>query len=308
MPTSYVDQFYLMDPASPPSVGTLLTPVSYTLIDQNNDGDIDRFDNDSINGIDVTSSWPGDTITVNLTGGGSVTYTGTTFYMANGDRYFTPNDGQVLQSANFANSSYVTGQGPLDVGDLGPPCFVAGTMIDTPDGPRPVEELGVGDFVLTLDHGPQAIRWTGRRVVKGQGNFAPIRFAPHALGNKVELLVSPQHRILIGGWRAELLFGEDEVLVAAKHLVNGDLIHALPMREVSYHHLLFDEHEVIFSNGIPSESFHPGGSILDGDAALRAELCALFPELSEMGSGWERQCARHVIKAKEARVLCGMQA
>lgn len=308
MPTSYVDQFYLMDPANPPSVGTLLTPVSYTLIDQNNDGDIDRFDNDSINGIDVTSAWPGDTVTVNLTGGGSVTYTGTTFYMANGDRYFTPNDGQVLQSANFANSNYVTGQGPLDVGDLGQPCFVAGTMIDTPDGPRPVEELGVGDLVLTLDHGPQVISWTGRRVVKGQDNFAPIRFAPNALGNKVELLVSPQHRILIGGWRAELLFGEDEVLVAAKHLVNGDLIHVSPMREVSYHHILFDEHEVVFSNGIPSESFHPGGTILDGDAALRAELCALFPELSEMGSEWDRQCARHVIKAMEARVLCGMQA
>lgn len=306
MPTSYVDQFYLMDPANPPSVETLLTPVSYTLIDQNDDGDIDRFNNDSINGIDVTSSWSGDTITVTLSGGGSATYTGTTFYMANGDRYFTPDDGQALQAGNYASASYVTSQGPLDVEDLGPPCFVAGTVIDTPDGGKLVQDLQVGDLVLTLDHGPQEIRWTGHRVVAGQGNFAPIRFAPNAIGNDVELLVSPQHRMLIGGWRAELLFGEDEVLVAAKHLVNGDLIHEMPMREVRYHHLLFDDHEVIFSNGIPSESFHPGGTILDGDAALRAELSALFPELSEMGRGWDKQCARHVIKAKEARVLCGM--
>lgn len=306
MPTSYVDQFYLMDPANPPSVGTTLTPVSYTLIDQNDDGDIDRFDGDSINGIDVTNSWPGDTITVDLPGGGSVTYVGTTFYMSDGGRYFTPNDGQVLQTADYAGASFVTGQGPLDVGDLGPPCFVAGTMIDTPTGPRAVEDLVVGDLVTTMDNGAQAIRWTGRRAVVGQGDFAPIRFAPNALHNEEELLVSPQHRMLVTGWKAELLFGESEILVAAKHLVNGDLIHRLPMRETVYHHILFDAHEIVFAQGIPSESFHPGGTILDGDAELRSELSALFPELSQIGTGWDRMCARPVIKAREARVLSRM--
>lgn len=306
MPTSYVDQFYLIDPANPPSVGTLLTPVSYTLIDQNNDGDIDRFNNDSINGSDVTSSWPGDTLTVNLSGGGSVTYTGTTFYMAGGGRYFTPTDGQVLQSATFANSSYVNGQGPLNVADLGPPCFVAGTFIETPEGSCLVENLRAGDWVVTLDKGPQQVRWRGKRSVVGVGDFAPIRFAKGAMGNDAPLLVSPQHRMLVEGWRAQLLFGEDEVLVAAKHLVNADTIHVLPMREVSYHHFLFDGHEIVFANGAPSESFHPGETILDGDVELRAEIAALFPELGEIGKGWDRTFARPVIKSFEARALQGM--
>lgn len=306
MPASYVDQFYLLDPANPPSVGTTLTPVSYTLIDQNDDDDFDRFNNDSINGFDIQNSWPGDTVTVNLPSGGTITYVGTTFYMAGGDRYFTPTDGQTLVTADFAGSSFVTTQGPLEVTDLGPPCFVAGTMIETPDGPRHIEDLCVGDIVTTMDNGPQEIRWAGCRSVTGHGDFAPIRFAPQAIGNEVALLVSPQHRMLVTGWRAELLFGEDEVLVAAKHLVNGDLIHRLPMRSVTYHHILFDAHEIVFAQGVPSESFHPGGTILDGDARLRDELSALFPELEQSGTGWDRDCARPVIKAREARVLCGM--
>ncbi|MDG1862705.1 MAG: Hint domain-containing protein [Yoonia sp.] len=283
-----------------------MTSVSYTLTDQNNDGDIDRFSGDSINGIDIVNSWPGDTVKVTLPDGSAVTYVGTTFYLQDGGRVFAPTDGQVLKVATLNSSTYVNTQGPLLVGSLGPPCFVAGTLIDTHEGPRAVEDLDVGDLVMTLDNGPQEVRWTGCRVVAGQGDFAPIRFAPNALRNEVELLVSPQHRMLITGWRAELLFGEDEVLVAAKHLVNGDMIHVMSTREVSYHHLLFDQHEIVFSNGIPSESFHPGETILDGDADLRAELSTLFPELSDMGSGWDRRCARHVIKGKEARVLCGM--
>lgn len=86
MPTSYVDQFYLMDPANPPSVGSTMTSVSYTLTDQNNDGDIDRFSGDSINGIDIVNSWPGDTVKVTLPDGSAVTYVGTTFYLQGGGR------------------------------------------------------------------------------------------------------------------------------------------------------------------------------------------------------------------------------
>nr|WP_254435566.1 hypothetical protein [Ruegeria arenilitoris] len=79
MPTTYLDQFFAMDPASPPATGTLLTVEKYNLVDQNDDGDIDSSDNDSVNGIDVTRSWPGDTVTINVSGVGNVTYTGITF-------------------------------------------------------------------------------------------------------------------------------------------------------------------------------------------------------------------------------------
>ncbi|MEK6248895.1 MAG: Hint domain-containing protein, partial [Planctomycetales bacterium] len=100
------------------------------------------------------------------------------------------------------------------------PCFVAGTLILTPDGDLPVESLGAGDLVITLDDGPQPVRWIGRRSVEAVDQFAPVHIRAGTFGDHNDLLVSPQHRILIRDVLAELLFGEAEVLVAAKDLVN----------------------------------------------------------------------------------------
>ena len=129
MPTNYTDQFYIIDPYSPPPGGTVMNFVSYGMIDQNDDGDLDRFDNDSINGFDIQSSWPGDVVNVNV-GGTIFSYTGTTFYLSNGTQVFTPTDGSVLQNGTLSSATGVTTQGPLDVGDLGPPCFAAETMTE----------------------------------------------------------------------------------------------------------------------------------------------------------------------------------
>ena len=292
-----------MDPANPPPGGATLNYVNYTLVDQNNDDDFDRFDNDRVNGSDITSSYPGDTVSVNVLGVGSVTYTGITFYLANGQVVFTPTDGQALQNGTLDSSTWVSGLGPLDVAGLGPPCFVAGTMIETSVGQRAVEDLEVGDLVVTKDNGLQPLIWTGRRGVAGQDDFAPIRFAPNAIGNQRELLVSPQHRILVSGWQAELFFGQDQVLVAAKHLINGDTIHQFPIRFVSYHHIMCDNHEVIFAEGVATETFFPGDVMLDSDADLRAELVALFPELEAHKCISAIKTARHVLRGSEACVI-----
>ena len=115
MPTTFNDQFYVIDPYAPPPVGTTLVAQRFDLVDQNDDGDIDRFNNDSIDGWDVTNSYPGDTVTVNMSGGSTVTYTGTTFYLADGREVFTPTDGQILQTGTLSGASAVTTQGPLDV-------------------------------------------------------------------------------------------------------------------------------------------------------------------------------------------------
>lgn len=303
MPTSYTDQFFTFDPANPPGFGTSVSFVNYTLTDQNDDGDFDRFDNDSVNGSDITASYPGDTVTINVPGTGNVTYTGITFYLANGQRAFTPTDGQALENGTFVSSTWVSPQGPLLVGDLGPPCFTAGTRIETERGLTPVEQIALGDLVRTLDHGLQPVRWHGQRGVPALDKLAPIRFAPGAMGNGRELLVSAQHKILVSGWRAELFFGQDEVLVAAKHLVNGDTIHRAPRRHVVYHHLMFDAHEILIAEGVPSESFYPGDYILQ-DADLHNEINEIFPEMIHQNtSGWH--AARHVLRAAEARVLCG---
>lgn len=303
MPTNYTDQFFIIDPSAPPAGGTTLNPVSYTLVDQNDNGLINRFSGDSVNGLDITDSFPGDTVTIFVPGVGNVTYTGITFYLANGQVVFTPTDGQVLQSGTFVSSTSVTSQGSLDVDDLGPPCFTLGTFIRTPKGEVPVEMLGTGDLVETADRGPQPIRWLGRSSVAGTGDFAPVEFAEGALGNTEKLLVSPQHRMLVTGKTAELYLGEPEVLVAAKHLTCLPGVKITPMRRVTYLHILFDQHEIVFSNSVLSESFHPGGVMLERDLALRAEIAAIFPDCPALHRATPLPIARPVMRGREAPLL-----
>ena len=156
-------------------------------------------------------------------------------------------------------------------------CFTPGTRIDTPDGPRAVEDLGEGDRVLTRDNGPQEILWIGRRRITGARMFVmpelrPIRIRPGALGvdrPDAHLLVSPAHRLLIRSRAAQELFNTPEVLVPARELINGGSIAPdLTVREVTYIHLLLPRHEVLWANGIETDSFHPAGADL---TALSAE-------------------------------------
>ena len=143
-----------------------------------------------------------------------------------------------------------------------------------------VENLKTGDLVVTLDNGLQAIRWIGMRKMAATGRLAPIVFQAGAVGNVRELRVSPQHRMLIANWKTELYFGQFEVLVAAKHLVNDNTICQCEGGEVEYFHLMFDKHEVIFAEGIPTESFHPGDQGINTlHSAAREELFEIFPEL-----------------------------
>ncbi|MGQ3487647.1 Hint domain-containing protein [Roseovarius pacificus] len=161
------------------------------------------------------------------------------------------------------------------------PCFAAGTLIETDTGPLPIEIIRPGDMVRTLDHGLQPVRWAGRRTVPGRGPMAPVEISAGALGNWRKLVVSPQHRMLVEDWRAEMYFGQPQVLVAAVHLVNGDTIRQVPRRRVCYVHLAFDRHEVIMAEGIPSESLYLGALAQEAlSTAERAEIAALFPELT----------------------------
>ena len=168
-------------------------------------------------------------------------------------------------------------------------CFTHGTRIRTPDGPRLIEELQPGDRVETKDNGAQDIQWIGARRMTGARFYAmpslrPVRIRAGALGverPEGELLVSPEHRMLVSGSASRTLFNCPEVLVAAKDLVNGDTItvdHAV--RQVTYVHLLFDRHQVIWANGIETESFHPANAALSTLAEDdRTRLLAMHPEL-----------------------------
>jgi len=115
--------------------------------------------------------------------------------------------------------------------------------------------------------------------------------------------VSPQHRMLVSGWQAELLFGCDAVLVPACQLLNDHSIRRAPVERITYHHLMFDAHQIVSTEGCRSESFFPGPStIRDVAPATRAELLALFPGLAGRGAGYGAT-ARRVLRSGEARVL-----
>lgn len=193
-------------------------------------------------------------------------------------------------------------------------CFGMGTMIDTASGPRAVETLRPGDLVLSRDHGPQPLRWLGRAHVaadrlEARPNLRPILIRAGALGSGSparDLVVSPQHRMLIRSRIAHRLFENGEILVAAKHLVGLPGIEVtVPAGGVTYFHLLFDRHEIVMSDGAWSESLFTGPQALDSISdAARREILALFPELA---AGRVPQPARRLLTGREARQLADRQ-
>ncbi len=201
---------------------------------------------------------------------------------------------------SYSDYSYI---GQVDYDDLAEQtivCFAAGTLIETDRGEVAVETLQAGDLVRTLDHGLQAIRWVGGQVARANGRFAPVEFATGSIGNTRPLRVSPAHRVLVGGWQAQALFGQSEFLVPAAALVNDHSILRRPAPLLTYYHILFDRHEIIFSDGASTESFHPAAAGLDAlDLAAKAEIEAIFPHLHAYGAP-----ARHSLDPHEAGVLC----
>ncbi|MEM8658921.1 MAG: Hint domain-containing protein [Pseudomonadota bacterium] len=165
-------------------------------------------------------------------------------------------------------------------------CFTPGTKIDTPQGPRAIETLAVGDAVIGADGAAHVLRWIGSTTIAPRPEQMPVRIkAGSWLGNTGDLCVSPAHRMLVRDWRAEALFGVPEVLVAAQDLVNGETILREDVAQVSYWHLLLDGHEMVQAEGCLSESLDPSSAALDNmGQAARDEILALFPML-EQGVG-----------------------
>lgn len=185
-------------------------------------------------------------------------------------------------------------------------CFAHGTEIDTPYGARPIEDLAPGDLVSTLDNGSQPVRWIGHRYITREmmilhKTLRPVKFAEGTVGNRRRLLVSPLHRVLLNDWRAEVYFGEDQVLIPARALMNGGTIRQiLPQAGITYAHLLFDRHEVILSEGTLSESFHPGESGLEAlDRTQQEQIEALF----SLAALKRRRAAFPIVRLDEARAL-----
>lgn len=191
-------------------------------------------------------------------------------------------------------------------------CFTPDTRISTPDGLRQIRQLRPGDKILTRDNGPQEVLWSGHRRMSGARLYAmphlrPIRFKANAMGlyrPDEDLLVSPQHRMLVTGTAAQALFNTSEVLVAAEDLVNDATItvdHAL--REVTYVHILLERHNIVWANGLETESFHPSNTALDTvDPVQRAGLLNILPEIEANPHAYG-DYARRNLSGSEAAIL-----
>ncbi len=133
--------------------------------------------------------------------------------------------------------------------------FSRGTHITLASGAqRPIEDLTVGDAVLTRDDGPRQVRWIGQSTVRAVGEFAPIRIMAGALNNANDLVVSPDHRLFIYQRSDRLGAGRHQVLVRARHLVNGETVVRQDGGFIDYFQLLFDEHQIIYAEGIAAET------------------------------------------------------
>ncbi|MEM7438275.1 MAG: Hint domain-containing protein [Pseudomonadota bacterium] len=193
------------------------------------------------------------------------------------------------------------------------PCFTPGTMIATMQGERKVEDLQVGDRVITRDNGAQEVRWIGSKPLSGmqlQSNphLQPILIQQGALGNGLperDMLVSPQHRVLVHNADVGLMFNEPEVLVAAKHLIDPSKgIVRVEASQATYMHMMFDHHEVVLSDGAWTESFQPGDQAMAGiGKEQRDEIFQLFPELVGKSAREAYSAARLTLKAHEAEML-----
>ncbi|NDW07209.1 Hint domain-containing protein [Jiella pacifica] len=138
-------------------------------------------------------------------------------------------------------------------------CFSAGTRIETVNGPKPIEELAVGDLAVTASGARRPIVWIGRRVLNCAGeraHMAPIRIRADAFGAGVperDVFLSPGHPVLVK---------QDgvEVLVPIMNLINGTTIERTTLSRVTYWHVELDQHDVLLADGLPAESFFDMGS------------------------------------------------
>ncbi|MGE0082197.1 MAG: Hint domain-containing protein, partial [Thiohalomonadaceae bacterium] len=128
-------------------------------------------------------------------------------------------------------------------------CFARGTLITTPEGEKAVEDLHIGDLVLTADGQTAPVKWIGRQTRHPLFTELPVCIRAGALGNDLprrDLYVSPEHALLVDG-----------LLVQAQALVNGVTITRAKdwKGNVEYFHIELKNHELVLAEGTPAETF-----------------------------------------------------
>ena len=256
------------------------------------DPDLDGFTNTQIDVSGLT----------NLNGDPVKTRDVTVVDDGNGNAKLIFPNGETIVLAGISPSSVDTG---IELNAIGIPCFTTGTLIKTLRGEVPVEFLRPGDMVITRDNGPQELLWSGMRRLSARDldaapHLRPIWLAPGAFGGEKGLLISPQHAVEVDIPDR----GRTARFVRARHLARlkgGKVRVAHGIRKVTYAHLLFAEHQVIYSNGIATESFYPGDVAINSlSDASRRELEALLPDFGRLAaSDFYGETARPVARFRE---------
>jgi hypothetical protein len=182
--------------------------------------------------------------------------------------------------------------------------FARGTMITLATGAqKPIEDLTPGDKVLTRDHGGQPIRWIGRATLKAVGPFAPVVITAGTLGNAGDLIVSQHHRMFL--YQRERMAGlaTSELLVQAKHLVDGERVFLREGGFVDFLSIVFDRHEIIYAEGVPAESLMVNDATVNRlPAELSADVKARFPGLRQV-QHFGTEAGRQFLDAVGAETL-----
>ncbi|MCQ8277298.1 Hint domain-containing protein [Acetobacteraceae bacterium KSS8] len=182
-------------------------------------------------------------------------------------------------------------------------CFLAGTLIRTPDGDVAVDALSVGDLVLTASGEARPLRWIGHRHVDlnraaDPDALRPVRVAAGAIAPGLperDLLVTPEHCLFLGGG-----------LIPARMLVNGGSIAQVDMRRFTVFHLELDTHDILLAEGLACESYldtgnrhnFAGGTVttlhpcFDGDRAEAAMAAPLLVERQVVEPIWRSLAER----------------
>lgn len=188
-------------------------------------------------------------------------------------------------------------------------CFEASMLIETPDGSRAVADLKPGDPVVTLDHGVQPIRWMASRQVRGWGRHAPVIFAPGSFDNPEPVVLSQQHRILLDLPAEGMHPAGRQLLVPAVSFVDGRNVRVRPRDEITYVHLLLEDHGLVSCHGIACESLYLGQvardvlGVMDGYAPGGIAAGSIESFLDLFAGHRAQQPARPFLSPREGQAL-----
>lgn len=162
--------------------------------------------------------------------------------------------------------------------------FARGTMITLATGAQAaIETLAPGDKILTRDHGPQPLLLLGHATLRAYGAFAPVVIQAGTLGNTGDLIVSQHHRMFLYQRKRIPGLPTSELLVQAKHLVDGEHVFIRDGGAVDYFSLIFDSHEIIYAEGIPAESLMVNDATVNRlPPQIASEVQRSFPGLAQV--------------------------